>query len=106
MAEVPDGPPLNFRWRRAHYPVVRAEGPERIGSEWWLETPPVERKQDETGEACEAGRKQAAGESAAQRTRDYFRVEDAEGRRYWLYRQGLYGRSEEPPRWFLHGVFA
>ncbi|MEQ1936858.1 DNA polymerase Y family protein [Mesorhizobium sp. CN5-321] len=106
MTGIPEGPLLNFRWRRAHYPVVRAEGPERIGSEWWLETPPVERKQDETGEACEAGRKQAAGESAAQRTRDYFRVEDAEGRRYWLYRQGLYGRSGEPPRWFLHGVFA
>jgi protein ImuB len=106
MAEVPDGPPRNFRWRRAHYPVVRAEGPERIGPEWWLETPHVERKEDETDEAYEPRRRQAAEESAAQRTRDYFRVEDSEGRRYWLYRQGLYGLSDEPPHWFLHGIFA
>ena len=39
-------------------------------------------------------------------TRDYFRVEDVDGRRYWLYRQGLYGPAEPPPRWFMHGVFA
>ncbi|WP_353806821.1 hypothetical protein, partial [Mesorhizobium sp.] len=39
-------------------------------------------------------------------TRDYFRIEDSDGRRYWLYRQGLYGASQVPPRWFMHGVFA
>ena len=79
--ELPEGPPLNFRWRRAMHRVSRAEGPERIAPEWWRE-----------------------GEDAA--TRDYFRVEDAEGRRYWLFRQGLYGASAEPPRWFIHGIFA
>jgi protein ImuB len=78
MAAVPDGPPLRFRWRRALREVTAAEGPERIGGEWWKGKTP---------------------------TRDYFRVEDARGRRYWLYRDGLYGETAEP-RWFLHGLFA
>ncbi|TKB35753.1 MAG: DNA polymerase Y family protein, partial [Mesorhizobium sp.] len=82
--EMPEGPPLNFRWRRALYRVARAEGPERIAPEWWRET---------------AGREDAP-------TRDYFRIEDADGRRYWLYRQGLYGASQPSPRWFMHGIFA
>ncbi|RWP39921.1 MAG: DNA polymerase Y family protein [Mesorhizobium sp.] len=80
--EMPEGPPMNFRWRRALYRVARAEGPERIAPEWWRE---------------------AAGQEA---TRDYFRIEDSDGRRYWLYRQGLYGASQAAPRWFMHGVFA
>lgn len=78
-AEVPDGPPIHFRWRRASYRVVRAEGPERIAPEWWRE------------DAF---------------TRDYFRVEDSDGHRFWLYREGLYGREINTPRWYLHGVFA
>lgn len=80
MAEVPDGPPIRFRWRRVLHEVARAEGPERIAPEWW-------RDQDVP-------------------TRDYFRVEDAQGRRFWLYRAGLYGREEGAPRWYLHGLFA
>ncbi|MEP9350495.1 DNA polymerase Y family protein [Xanthobacter sp. KR7-225] len=80
LAEVPDGPPLRFRWRRALHEVARAEGPERIAPEWWQ---------------AEAGL-----------TRDYFRVEDQEGRRFWLYREGTYGRETARPRWFLHGLFA
>ncbi|MEO5324669.1 DNA polymerase Y family protein [Mesorhizobium sp. CC13] len=79
--EVPDGPPLNFRWRRAMHRVARAEGPERIAPEWWRE----------------------GGADAP--TRDYYRIEDADGRRYWLYRQGLYS-AQAVPRWFMHGVFA
>jgi len=79
-AEVPEGPPLLFRWRRASYRVARSEGPERIAPEWW---------------------RQADGE-----TRDYFRVEDETGRRYWLYRQGQYGVPGTTPRWFLQGMFA
>jgi protein ImuB len=106
LAEVPEGPPHSFRWRRAQYRIVRAEGPERIGSEWWLENPRVVRKENEGDEEYEDRRKQVIEERAAQRTRDYFRIEDTEGRRYWLYRQGLYGLSEESPRWFLHGMFA
>ncbi|MGH7026184.1 Y-family DNA polymerase [Brevundimonas sp.] len=79
LAEVPDGYPLKFRWRRVLHEVTRAEGPERIGGEWW-------RAPD-------------------QRTRDYYRIEDQDGRRFWLFRQGLYGETPEP-RWFIHGLFA
>jgi protein ImuB len=78
-AAVPDGPPLHFRWRRALYRVARAEGPERIAPEWWRDADAL--------------------------TRDYFRVEDATGHRFWLFREGLYGRETIAPRWYLHGVF-
>jgi protein ImuB len=78
VAGVPDGPPQRFRWRRVLYEVVRAEGPERIGAEWWRRDGP---------------------------TRDYFRVEDVDGRRFWLYRDGLFGREQDVPRWYLHGLF-
>jgi protein ImuB len=107
MAEVPEGPPLNFRWRSAHYRIARVEGPERIGSEWWRESlPGIEREKTEKEEDCERRRKQVAVMKTAHLTRDYFCVEDADGRRYWLYRQGLYGMSKAPPRWFMHGLFA
>jgi protein ImuB len=79
VAEVPDGPPARFRWRRVWRDVTRAEGPERIEPEWW--------RCDET---C---------------ARDYYRIEDAQGRRYWVFRRGFYG-EEEDVRWFLHGLFA
>lgn len=78
--EVPEGAPLQFRWRRVLHRVERAEGPERIAPEWW-------RQEAETA------------------TRDYFRVEDAAGHRYWVYRQGYHG-APEAPRWFMHGLFA
>lgn len=78
-AEVPDGPPVRFRWRRALYSVARAEGPERLAPEWW---------RGDTG-----------------RIRDYYRVEDEAGRRWWLARDGLYGEATAP-RWYLHGAFA
>jgi protein ImuB len=88
FATVPDGPPRRFTWRRATHAVVRVEGPERIAMEWWKR-------------------------EGAILTRDYFRVEDAEGLRFWIYRDGLYGRelvSDEgeavQPKWFVHGLFA
>jgi protein ImuB len=81
VAEVPEAPPVRFRWRRAWHEVVLAEGPERIAMEWWREQEP-------------------------QPTRDYFRVEDANGRRFWLYRDGLYNAETAQPRWFMHGLFA
>jgi protein ImuB len=80
IAEVPDGPPLKFRFRRVLHDVVHAEGPERIAGEWWHEPDAP--------------------------TRDYFKVEDAGGRRFWLYRAGLYGAETDRPRWFMHGLFA
>jgi len=79
LAETPDGPPIRFRWRRIVRDVARAEGPERIAPHW-LRAPYA-------------------------RPRDYYRVEDKEGRRFWLYREGLYG-EDVAPRWFLHGLFA
>jgi protein ImuB len=88
IAQVPDGPPARFVWRRATHAVVRAEGPERVAMEWW----------------------RAQGEML---TRDYFRVEDKAGLRFWLYRDGLYDREIEQqagqavqPNWFMHGLFA
>ena len=82
LAEVPDAPPLRFRWRRVLHEVARAEGPERIAPEWWRE-----------------------GDGMTE-TRDYYRVEDGLGRRFWIFREGLYGESGARPRWFLHGLFA
>ena len=79
LAEVPDGPPLRFRWRRVLHDVAAIEGPERIAAPWWRR--------------------------AGAPTRDYFRAEDSEGRRYWLYREGLYGRETAQAKWFVHGVF-
>jgi protein ImuB len=81
IAQVPDGPPASFNWRRVRHSVARVEGPERIAMEWWQHQ---EHKP----------------------TRDYFRVEDKEGRRFWLYRDGIYGRETGAPHWFMHGLFA
>ena len=104
VSGVPDGPLVHFRWRRAAYRIARAEGPERIGPEWWLQDIPKVEVKD--GEDPEEVRQRAAFEEMRLSTRDYFRIEDTDGRRFWLYRQGDYGMAEEPPRWFLHGLFA
>ncbi len=79
---VPEGPPAQFRWRRVAYRTTRHEGPERIAPEWWQDKPGT-------------------------RLRDYYKVEVQDGRRFWLYRQGLMhdGRGGDP-LWFLHGFFA
>ncbi len=82
LAEVPDGPPLRFRWRRVLHEVARAEGPERIAPEWWRHG------------------------SNAPATRDYYRIENAHGHRFWVFREGFYEDSNARPRWFLHGLFA
>ena len=86
IAEVPDGPPHRFRWRRKLHEVRLFEGPERIAAEWWR------RKGGE-----------APGQGGL--TRDYYRIEDARGRRYWLFRHGLYEEKADP-RWYIHGLFA
>lgn len=80
IAGVPDGPPRRFRWRRSEHEVARHEGPERIAGEWWH-----------------------AGRTAP--TRDYYRVEDVKGRRFWIFRHGFY-HDAQPPVWYLHGQFA
>jgi protein ImuB len=88
FAMVPDGPPPRFTWRRANHVVVRVEGPERVAMEWWKQ-------------------------GAATLTRDYFRVEDAAGLRFWIFRDGLYGGElagedggQKAANWFVHGLFA
>ncbi len=109
MAPVPDDPPVLFRWRRRVHRAVRAEGPERLGPEWW-------REWFGTGEA-DCAFAPAAGMPESARTRDYYVVEDEGGARFWLYRNGLYRPGAPPspgagphagqgaPRWYLHGLF-
>ena len=80
LAAVPDGPPRQFRWRGALHQVAEAQGPERIAPEWWRRT--------------------------GEEMRDYYVVEDTAGRRFWLFRAGLYDRPGAPPQWFVHGVLA
>jgi protein ImuB len=71
----------HLRWRSALRETALSEGPERIAMEWWRHVTP-------------------------QPTRDYFRIEDRNGNRFWLYRDGIYGREAAMPRWFLHGISA
>ena len=79
---TPDGYPQRFRWRGQVHEVVRVEGPERIAPEWW-------RSKSTT------------------RLRDYYRIEDAAGCRYWIYRHGLIGDGRGgAPDWFLQGLCA
>jgi len=83
LAAVPeDGPPAAFRWRRVQHRLQAAEGPERIAPEWWRLDP-----------GWDGG------------ARDYWRVEDETGRRFWLYRE-VRPRRDGTSRWFLHGLFA
>jgi protein ImuB len=78
----PDGVPQRFRWRGQVREVTRVEGPERIAPEWWRER-------------------------STTRLRDYYRIEDEAGRRYWIYRQGIIGDGRGGvPEWFLQGLYA
>jgi protein ImuB len=76
-APVPDYPPILFRYKNVVHYIKKADGPERIEQEWWIET----------------------GEH-----RDYYHVEDEAGQRYWLFRSGHY--DAESSKWFIHGFFA
>ena len=115
VTEVPEGPPLNFRWRRAMHRVARAGRTERIAPEWWLHRmPEVEdggqgkKNEDEESkeDKQEKAEREAVAAETARLTRDYFRVEDTDGHRFWIYREGLYGRKDAAPRWYLQGVSA
>jgi len=86
LAAVPDGPPRRFRWRAVAHHVVRQEGPERIAPEWW--------------------RRARGHDTDPGLSRDYYRVEDESGHRFWLFRHGLYGRETNAPDWYVHGLFA
>ena len=82
LADFPHGPPAAFRWRRVFHRLALIEGPERIAMEWWR-----------LGDRDDL-------------TRDYFRAEDSDGARFWLYREGIHRREVVTFRWFLHGLFA
>lgn len=78
---TPEGVPRRFVWRRAVHDIARVEGPERIAPEWWRQP-------------------------SSARLRDYYRVEDQVGRRYWIFREGLTGDGRGGvPEWFIHGLF-
>lgn len=79
-ALLPDHPPAQFVWQKQHHKIIRATGPERIAPQWWVA-------------------------SSGTRTRDYFRLQDDRGARFWVYREGLPERGEDTS-WFLHGFFA
>ena len=88
LAEVPEGAPVKVCWRRVVRGIARSEGPERIAPEWWR--------------AIDGGKRRA--------TRDYYHLEDDQGARYWVFREGLYGDAEDGdgedrPRWYMHGFF-
>ena len=85
MDSIPDGPPRQFTWKGKPHRVLRQEGPERISAEWWRRG---------GGHADNPGL-----------TRDYYRVEDESGHRFWLFRHGLYGAEAEHPDWYVHGLF-
>jgi len=108
VAEVPDGPPVRFVWRRVAHTVARADGPERIAPEWWraIGSRPAARAGPESAEP-ETGENGEPPPRPFTRTRDYYRIEDASGARYWVFRCGLYGTESEraPPAWYMHGLF-
>ena len=83
MALTPDDPPRQFQWRKRTHRVARAEGPERIAEEWWRGD--IDR-------------------TSTAHVRDYYRVEDQDGARFWVFREGLY-QDGAAARWWLHGVF-
>jgi len=112
-AEVPDGLPALMIWRRQHYRLVKAAGPERLNAEWWrtgerlqLVIPPKPKK-PEPGEvpATPPYTPQLPLFDPVGGTRDYYVVEDNDGHRFWVFRQGLYG-GPTLPSWYLHGFFS
>ena len=77
-----DGAPILFVWRKLMHRVAKCEGPERIAPEWWRSP-------------------------STARLRDYYKVEDSDGRRFWIFREGLVGDGRGgPPGWFVHGLFS
>ena len=82
LAMLPDHPPRAFTWRKVRHVITHADGPERIHGEWW--------------------RRSSEGTAV----RDYWAVENQQGRRFWLYRQGDGVEAGTGAlRWFLHGFF-
>ena len=67
-----DGRPISFSWRGEVHRLLHAVGPERIAGQWW---------------------------QGHHKTRDYFDVEDPNGKRFWIF------RVMESGKWYVHGEF-
>lgn len=131
LASVPDGPPVRFVWRRLTRRIVRADGPERIAPEWWLHQPVAPTSLPEEAEAkwltpkldpradaeliakararlhTQPEAEESAPVRALPRARDYYRIEDETGHRYWVFRDGLYDdKRGGAPDWYVQGQFA
>ena len=104
IAEVPDAPPASMTWRRVTYRCVTASGPERIGAEWHRDRRRLKLTADTVARAGQADAVERYFEEG-EISRDYYIAEDDGGRRFWLFRLGLFGIAETP-RWFLHGFFS
>jgi protein ImuB len=122
IAEVPHGPPMRMVWRRISYRVSKATGPERIEAEWWrsgenlafLLPPqakqPASLQSDPTKKAIRPDKpaphvSKLETFAADRQVRDYYVIEDDGGRRFWVFRVGLYS-ADALPRWYLHGFFS
>lgn len=105
MAEVPDGPPMRFTWRRVAYAVAKAAGPERIAPEWWRHLVHPNAKASAPADDGLGG--DFVDPDTREKTRDYYVAETSDGARFWMYREGFYGAIDAggAPRWFLHGLF-
>jgi len=104
LAEVPDSPPVSMVWRRVTYRFVKSSGPERIAPEWRF----AGRKLALTAQTIDAANSPDNADLYFEEggsARDYYVTEDDGGRRFWLFRLGLFGIATEP-RWYLHGFFA
>jgi protein ImuB len=104
IAEVPDAPPASMVWRRVTYRFVKASGPERISAEWHRTGRKLQLTAETTALAGSARSPEAYFEEG-DLARDYYIAEDDGGRRFWLFRLGLFGIAREP-RWYMHGIFA
>lgn len=104
LAEVPDGPPPNMVWRRVTYRFVKSSGPERISAEWWTVAAQLQLTKQSI-EAAQVPGAESGFYEEGRISRDYFIAEDDGGRRFWIFREGLFGVATEP-RWFLHGFFS
>lgn len=74
----PAGSPVQFRIGRDTHRIIKAEGPERLTPEWWRAEP------------------------LRWEIRDYYRIEDDRGCRFWIY-QELRVPPSSTTRWFLQG---
>ena len=87
IALAPDGPPASVFIGKKKLKIALADGPERITPEWW-----------------QSNNFHKKTRYMSSNTRDYYRVEDVSGKRYWIYKEGIY-QHDKTSKWFIHGFF-